>query len=256
MMAAFEVLIESLSIWHLTIARRNSYRSVLSVSTVTVPLWWRGFLSWHVQYVSLEHYCQAEVFRSWYMQIVEPLQSLQAWPTWLLWSSLMNTPLPSPLRWRRLSLITTPTSILNDMILSWKQKEAPKLAVKGNRFWSRSIITTLASFLEMAIKKPNNCTPGLSWPTITRQIKDPISCIQTSTTSVQQGVSLKTRSISVTSGWLRISCTLKSSRTKSKKKKILWKTRRIWGWPVILHPTKKWRNKGKWHYPASVPSHP
>ena len=31
------------------------------------------------------------------MQIVEPLQqSLQAWTTWLSWSSLMNTPPPSP----------------------------------------------------------------------------------------------------------------------------------------------------------------
>ena len=33
---------------------------------------------------------------SWYMQIVEPLQSLQEWPTWPSWSSLMNTPPPSP----------------------------------------------------------------------------------------------------------------------------------------------------------------
>ena len=59
----------------------------------------------------------------------------------------------------------------------WKQKEAPKLAVEGNRFWSRSIVTTtdLASFLDMVIKKPNTRTPGLSWPTITTQIQDPIS---------------------------------------------------------------------------------
>ena len=30
----------------------------LSVSTVTVPSWRRGFLSWCVEYVSSEHYCQ------------------------------------------------------------------------------------------------------------------------------------------------------------------------------------------------------
>ena len=66
----------------------------LSVSTITVPSWRRGFL---LEYVSSEHYCQAEIFCSWYMQIVEPLQqSLQAWTTWLLWSSLMNTSPPSP----------------------------------------------------------------------------------------------------------------------------------------------------------------
>ena len=86
-----------------------------SISTITVPLWRHCFLSWRV---SSEHYCQAEVFCSWYMQIVEPLQSLQAWPTWLSWSSLMNTPSPSPLRWWWLSLIMTPTSILNGIILS------------------------------------------------------------------------------------------------------------------------------------------
>jgi len=60
--------------------------------------------------------------------------------------------------------------ILNDIAnkyLQRKQKEAPKLAVEGNRFWFRSIITTTdhASFLDMVIKKPNTCT----------QIQDPIS---------------------------------------------------------------------------------
>ena len=43
------------------------------------------------------------------------------------------------------SLIMTPTSILNDIIL------VPKLAVEGNRFWSRSIITTIF-LLGMVIK--------------------------------------------------------------------------------------------------------
>jgi len=57
-------------------------------------------------------------------------------------------------------------------------EEAPKLAVEANRFRSRSIITTtdLASFPDMVIKKPNTRTqPGLSWPTVIRQIQDPIS---------------------------------------------------------------------------------
>ena len=52
------------------------------------------------------------------------------------------------------TLITTPTSILNDnKYYQWKQKEAPKLLVKGNRFWSRSIITTtdLASCFDMGM---------------------------------------------------------------------------------------------------------
>ena len=88
-MVALEVLNESLSIRHLVRGSRllggiptNLY---LSVSTVTVPSWRRGFLprrgffSWRVEYVSSEHYCQAEVFCSGYMQIVEPLQSLQHW---------------------------------------------------------------------------------------------------------------------------------------------------------------------------------
>jgi len=41
------------------------------------------------------------------------------------------------------SLIMTLTSILNDIILSMEQKGAPKLAVEGNGFWSRSLITTI-----------------------------------------------------------------------------------------------------------------
>ena len=52
-----------------------------------------------------------------------------------------------------------------------KQKEAPKLAVEGNRFWSRSIITTiLLPFSTLWLRNPIPHTPGLSWPTITRQI--------------------------------------------------------------------------------------
>ena len=64
----------------------------LSVSTITVPSWRRGFLSWPVEYVSLCMYPLNINMPVHYMQIVESLQSLQARPTWLSWSSLMNTP--------------------------------------------------------------------------------------------------------------------------------------------------------------------
>ena len=71
-------------IWWLTTLGGIPTNLYLSVSTISVPSWRRGFLSWPVEYVSPKHYCQAEVFCSWYVQIVEPLQSLQAWPTWLV----------------------------------------------------------------------------------------------------------------------------------------------------------------------------
>ena len=94
--------------------------------------------------------------------------------------------------------------------------------INGNRKKQIHRHHHLASSLGMVIKKPNTRTLGLS---LLRQIQDPFPCIQT-TTSVQQGVSLKTRSysvrftlhssISVTSSWLRISCSPKSSQTRSK----------------------------------------
>ena len=49
----------------------------LFVYSVTVPSWGCGFLSWHGEYVSSEHYCQA-VHDIHVCKIVEPLQSLQA----------------------------------------------------------------------------------------------------------------------------------------------------------------------------------
>jgi len=73
----------------------------------------------------------------------------------------------------------------------------------------------------MVIKKPNTCTLGLSWPTITKTDSRPFPCIQT-TTSVQQGVSLKTR--------LKHFCYLKlathfmhSKKLTNKKQKIFSK---------------------------------
>jgi len=42
----------------------------------------------------------------------------------------------------------------------------------------------------------------------------------------------------------------------NKKQKIFSeKQKRIKGWPVMHHSSKKQRNKVKCHYPASVPSH-
>ena len=76
-------------------ARRNSYQPVLvriycDYAKMEV---WLPFITCK-EYLSLERYCQAEVFCSRYiMQIVEPLPSLHAWPTRLLRSSLMNGPL-------------------------------------------------------------------------------------------------------------------------------------------------------------------
>ena len=57
MMAAFEVLFESLSIRHLVAhtARRNFYQPVLVRIFHNCPSWRRGFLSWHVENVSMTY---------------------------------------------------------------------------------------------------------------------------------------------------------------------------------------------------------
>ena len=166
-------------IWWLTIARRNSHQPVLvriyrncAILEAWLPLR-RGFLSWRVEYVSSEHYCQAEVFCSGCMQIVEPLQSLQALPIWLLW-------IPHPLLpWDDYDCHW---SWHQHLYIEWhnkyyqrKQKEAPKLAVEGNRFWSgpSSPPLILLPFLTWWLSPI--LVPGLSWPTITTQIQDPIS---------------------------------------------------------------------------------
>ena len=85
MVVAFEVLTKSLSV---NLMSGGSwpyfYLPVLARIYHDWPSWRRGFLLWLVEYVSSEHYCQPKVFSSWYMWFVEPLQSLQARPTWLL----------------------------------------------------------------------------------------------------------------------------------------------------------------------------
>jgi len=72
LMSAYQILVNLTSgaWWPLGGIPTNLY---LSVSTVTVPSWRRGFiprrgfLSWRVEYVSSKHYCQAEVFCSGYI---------------------------------------------------------------------------------------------------------------------------------------------------------------------------------------------
>ena len=115
--------------------RGISTKLYLSISTVTVPSWRHGILS---EYVSSEHYCQAEVFCSWYMQVVEPL-----------------------------------------VIAS----------------------TTYMTIVDLFDEYPAPFSPEMTMTVIDHDAK------------------------------------------------------RILGWPVILNPSKKWRNKGKCHYPALVPSH-
>ena len=107
-----------------------------------------------------------------------------------------------------LTLIMTPTSILNDIILSVKTE---KLAVEGNRFWSRSIVATIL-FLFLTWWLSNSVPVPFSRHTITKQIQDPIF-----NTYRPQLLCSKIRftlhsSISVTSSWLHA---LKSSQTSS-----------------------------------------
>ena len=124
-------------IWWLTTAGRNSYQPVLVriFRNCAIVEAWLPFMAcrkmypWCIEYVSSEHHCQAEVFCSWYMQIVVPLQLLKARPTWLSWSSLMSTPPLSPEVIR--SLIMTPTSILNDVILSMETERSAKACCSG-----------------------------------------------------------------------------------------------------------------------------
>ena len=130
----------------------------------------------------------------------------------------------------------------------WKQKEAPKLAVEGNMFFSRSIITTLLlPFLAWWLRNPIPVPRVISWPTITKTDSTPHFHAYT---SVQQGVSLKTG--------LKHFCYLKvaahfmcSKKLTNKKQKIFSEKQK--GFRDGL-PSKMWRNKGKCHYPALVPS--
>jgi len=98
----------------------------------------------------------------------------------------------------------------------------------------------------MVIKKPNNRTLGLSWPTITKTDLRP--CIQT-TTSVQQGVSQKIR--------LKHFCCLKlathfmSSQTRSKK--ISPKNKKDLGMAYHTSPLKKVKKQGEMPLPILDP---
>ena len=102
--------------------------------------------------------CHAEVFCWWYMQIMEPLQSLQAWSTWLSCSSLMNTPPPSPLRWWWVVEHDTNTVYWMHILLSMETERSTK-----DCCWREYVLVQvhhLVSFLGVVIKKPNTRTPG------------------------------------------------------------------------------------------------
>ena len=103
--------------------------------------------------------------------------------------------------------------------------------------------------------------PLMSWTTIIQhRFKTPFPCIQT-TTSVQQGVSVKTRSytvrftlhssISVTSSWLRILCALKISQTRSKK--FSPKNKKDLGMACHTPPLKKVKKQGEMPLPSLSP---
>ena len=100
---------------------------------------------------------------SFLFMIYEPLQYLQAWPTWLSW-------IPHPLLpWGD-----------DDSHWSWCQYIIERHnIINGNRMKHQSLLlrgigsgpgplSPPSSFLGMVINKPNTCTLGLSWPTITK----------------------------------------------------------------------------------------
>ena len=120
-------------IWLFTTTKRNSYQPVLVCiyrNCAIVEVWLPFMMCRTCILKTLT--CQADVFCSWYMQIVEPLQSLQARPTWLSWSSLINALPPSPLRWWWLSLIITPTLYIEwHIIINGNRKKHQSLLLKG-----------------------------------------------------------------------------------------------------------------------------
>ena len=83
-------------IWWLMTARKNSCQPVLVriYRNCAIKEAWLPFRTCRI--CILRTLLSGWSFLFMIMQIVEPLQSLQAW---LSWSSLMNTPPPSPLRW-------------------------------------------------------------------------------------------------------------------------------------------------------------
>ena len=83
------------NIWWLTTARRNSYQPVLVriYRNCAIVEAWLPFMTCRI-WILRTLTCQAEVFCSWYMQIVESLQSLQARPMWLFVELFDEYPAP------------------------------------------------------------------------------------------------------------------------------------------------------------------
>jgi len=115
-----------------------------SVSTVTVPSWRCGFLSWRVEYVSSEHYCQAEVFCSWYRVYANcGAIGVIASTTYMTMVELFDEYHLPLLPWDDDDCHWSQHQHLCWIYYQSKQKETPKLAVEVNRSWSRSTITTI-----------------------------------------------------------------------------------------------------------------
>ena len=168
---AFEVLNESLS-RPLGGIPTNLY---LSVSTITVPSWRRGFLSRRAWLPFLT--CWICILRtllsglSFLFRIYANCGVIAVIAS-TTYMTVMNTPPPSPLRWQSWMIIVDHNTNIyiewHNKYYQWKQKEAPKLAVKGNRFWSRSIITTillpfLAWWLNFCAAVLNFCAAVFLW---------------------------------------------------------------------------------------------
>ena len=154
-MAAFEVLTESLSIRHLvlTTAKRNSYQPVLVCiyRNCAIVEAWLPFMT-----------CRTCILKTLTVHDICKL--------WSHCSHCKHDPhdyhgvlwwMPCPLLpWDDDgTLIMKPTLYIEwhyyYHYYQWKQKEAPKLAVEGNSFWSRSIITTLLlPFLAWWLRNP------------------------------------------------------------------------------------------------------
>jgi len=125
-------------------------------------------------------------------QIVEPLQLLQARPTWQSWSSLMNAP---PL----LPLDDDLIDHYRESLIEWHQ------IIDGNRSCMQSLqLRGVGSGLDPS--SPPSCMfPFLAWwlsnlvstplssPTITRHLLFHAYRPLPPTTSVQQGIPLQTR---------------------------------------------------------------
>ena len=122
----------------------------LSISTVTVPSWC-GFLSWCVEYVSSKCYCHAEVFCSRHANCgaIAVIASM----TYMTIVELFDE-YPAPFS-PEMTMIRTPTSIMNDKISSMKPERSILL---------RGVSPTPgpssppSSFYNMVIKKPNTRT--------------------------------------------------------------------------------------------------